>query len=155
MKPVTNASSTRKHSQKGAVAVEMAIVLPLFAIFLLGIFDLGSAAREHQVLQNAAREGARFASMGTNSMAGANGATVLATIRARVLAYLQNEGVTVPAANIVVDQNFPVTVGTYTVEGTQVTITYNRPWIFTGSGGYLRLPGSLNLQGRAVFRNLP
>jgi len=62
MKPVSDGipRTTSLKGQRGAVAVEMAIVLPLFAILLLGAFEFGDIARTHQVLQNAAREGARL-----------------------------------------------------------------------------------------------
>lgn len=142
--------------QKGAVAVEMAIALPLFAILLLGTMELGAAARDHQVLQNAAREGSRFAALGSNRMAGnPNAAAILTTIRSRVIAYLQNEGITAVApADILVDQTYPLTIGALTVTGSEVKIIYNRALIFPGITNFIPL-GTLQLQGRAVFRNFP
>src|SRR5256885_1581632 len=84
-------------SQRGAVAVEFAIVLPLFAILLLGTVEIGLMARDHQVLQNAARDGARFSGLPAQKLSGsANASAILQTIQNRVVAYLQNEGITVP-----------------------------------------------------------
>lgn len=155
MKPVSKAllrKNTRSR-QKGAAAVELAIVLPLFGILLLGILEVGGMARDHQVLQNAAREGARFSALPTNRMSGAsNPAAVESVIKSRVISYLANEGITVTDSDIVVNQTYPITVGALTIEGSQITITYTRPLLTPGVTGLIPL-GSRQLQGTAVFRN--
>ena len=51
-----NSSHTR-----GQDLVEFAIILPILAVMIFGIIDLGRAAYYFSALQNAAREGARFA----------------------------------------------------------------------------------------------
>jgi Flp pilus assembly protein TadG len=48
-------------SSEGAQLVEFALVLPLFLAMVVGIFDFGQAYNLKQKLNNAAREGARFA----------------------------------------------------------------------------------------------
>ena len=48
-------------SNEGAQLVEFALVLPLFLALVVGIFDFGQAYNLKQKLNNAAREGARFA----------------------------------------------------------------------------------------------
>jgi Flp pilus assembly protein TadG len=53
------ATGPRTLRERGAVAIEMAIVLPLLLLILGGIVDLGRAFSIHVVLTNAAREGAR------------------------------------------------------------------------------------------------
>ncbi|MGN7199268.1 TadE/TadG family type IV pilus assembly protein [Arthrobacter sp. SAFR-044] len=53
--------SVRK--EKGAVAVEMAIVLPLLLLILLGIIEFGRAYNVQVSLTQAAREGARYAAI--------------------------------------------------------------------------------------------
>lgn len=45
----------------GVAAVEMAVVLPLFFLIVLGIIEFGRAVMVQQILTNAAREGARRA----------------------------------------------------------------------------------------------
>lgn len=45
--------------QRGATAVEFALILPLFLSMLLGVIDFGLAFGESVTLQGAAREGAR------------------------------------------------------------------------------------------------
>jgi TadE-like protein len=53
--------SARK--EKGAVAVEMAIVLPLLLLILLGIIEFGRVLNVQVSLTQAAREGARYAAI--------------------------------------------------------------------------------------------
>src|SRR5690349_14378991 len=49
----------RKHNERGVAAVEMAIVLPIFVLLLIGMIEFGVILHDNLVLQNAAREGAR------------------------------------------------------------------------------------------------
>jgi Flp pilus assembly protein TadG len=52
-----------RNSEKGATAVEMAIVLPLLILILLGIMEFGRAFYVQISLSQAAREGARYAAI--------------------------------------------------------------------------------------------
>jgi Flp pilus assembly protein TadG len=53
---------THKHDKRrGAVLVEMAIILPVFLTVVLGIIEFGRAMMVSQLITNAAREGARDA----------------------------------------------------------------------------------------------
>lgn len=52
--------STRITKEKGAVAVEFAIVLPVFLLLVLGIFEFGRAYNIQISLSEAARESARY-----------------------------------------------------------------------------------------------
>ena len=58
-----------KHLRRGAALVEMALVLPIFLMVVLGIVEFGRAMMVSQLVTNAAREGARLAIVGgsTNS----------------------------------------------------------------------------------------
>ncbi len=160
MKPVSDGISrtTSWKGQRGAVAVEMAIVLPLFAILLLGAFEFGDIARTHQVLQNAAREGARLSANLTNCISCSSDCTVqaatLATMRNRVVAYLQGEKITVNPSDVIVDQNYPIPIsGMPAVKGSHVTINYQRSLIFPGISGLIPSARTMQLSGNAVFRN--
>jgi len=159
MKPVSDGFSriTPLKDQRGAVVVEMAIVLPLFAILLLGVFEFGSIAHDHQALQNAAREGARFSANKTNWIAGSTDpavqAATLARIKDRVVAYLQGEKITVNASDVIVDQNYPIAIpGLPGVKGSHISVNYQRSLIFPGITGLIP-SAAINLQGNAVFRN--
>lgn len=51
-----------KQLNKGASLVEMALMLPLLILILAGVADLGRAFHDFIVINNASREGARYAS---------------------------------------------------------------------------------------------
>src|ERR1051326_5767028 len=100
------ATSSPAQNQKGAIMVEFAIMLPLLTLMLAGIIDFGLVVREHQLLQNAAREGARFSSLEQNEIATAGDTTQQAAVRAaivsRVVQYLQVETNTIPSGSVTV-----------------------------------------------------
>jgi Flp pilus assembly protein TadG len=48
-----------QHRERGAVAVEMALLLPVLVLLLLGIMEFGRAYNAQVTLTNAAREGVR------------------------------------------------------------------------------------------------
>src|SRR5204862_7766525 len=55
-------ASNPSHSvRRGAATVEMALVLPIVLLFLFGIFEYGRYFMTVQLMNNAAREGARYA----------------------------------------------------------------------------------------------
>jgi Flp pilus assembly protein TadG len=47
------------HHQSGQSMVEFALILPIFVLFIVGIFELGRAFFSYIAITNAAREGAR------------------------------------------------------------------------------------------------
>lgn len=140
-------------AERGAVLVEFAIVLPLLALLLLTVIDLGLVIRESQVLQNAAREGARFSALPTSWIDPVRNAIATQdAIKQRVITYCALEGITVDPASITVDQSYPITVGGLTVWASRVTVQYPRPFLIPGAP---LLPfNQVTLQGRAVFRNM-
>ena len=54
-----------KPKRRGTACVEFAVVLPMLLIFVLGILEVGRGVEVFQILNAAAREGARQASTGT------------------------------------------------------------------------------------------
>lgn len=54
-------------SGKGASAVELALLLPLLLMIILGIFAFGGAYINYLGISNGAREGARMAAVGTHT----------------------------------------------------------------------------------------
>ncbi|MGO4247408.1 TadE/TadG family type IV pilus assembly protein [Paenarthrobacter sp. RAF54_2] len=52
-----------KKKERGAVAVEMAILLPLLLLILIGIMEFGRVLNVQVSLTEAAREGARYAAV--------------------------------------------------------------------------------------------
>lgn len=125
--------SGRTGGDRGAALVEFALVLPLLLVVIAGIVDFGFVFQRYEVITNAAREGARLASLPEYQ-------TNTTMIQDRVRSYVQ-QGLSlsnaaldsvVPAANVVVtDTPFTVTSGatTYTVQATTVAVTYNHSFL--------------------------
>jgi Flp pilus assembly protein TadG len=123
-------------TDRGAAAVEMAILLPLLLLIIFGLVDFGLALRTKIALTSAAREGVRLSALGEPS----------GTVQARVTA----------AAD-------PVPVDTVVVSGcasgaTDATVTVSQNYtlltpvaslgeIFGGG-----LPTAMTIRGKGVMR---
>ena len=57
-------SKSKLRNEKGASAVEFALVLPIFVMVVFGIFQFGIAFNNWIAITHAAREGARLAAVG-------------------------------------------------------------------------------------------
>ncbi|NLG27010.1 MAG: pilus assembly protein [Chloroflexi bacterium] len=113
----------RRRTQRGAALVEMALVLFLLVLLVMGIVDFGRAFNNYIIIQNASREGARYASRFPN-----NQASIVAATRAEAV----NSGI---PANMIL-----VTVSGLGAAGGQpirVTTTYNYA---TFLGGLIGIP---------------
>jgi Flp pilus assembly protein TadG len=95
----------RRRDQRGQALVEFALILPLFVLILVGLFDMGRAVYAFNTINQAAREAARLA------------------IVDQTIAHVQAEGASsaaslgVDAADVVVDfrdRNTPDTPGSCT-----------------------------------------
>lgn len=112
---------------------EFAIALPLLVVLVVGIFDFGGAFNAKQELNNAMREGARFAAaQPTNDLANSGTPPSVDAVRVIVDSYLRAERLA--------DCGLDSATGTLT--GTQT-------WTFTTTGGCL---GTLTL---TVVRGFP
>lgn len=156
---LVRSSNQKSHSNRGVILIELALVLPIFTVLFCGVVDLGLVIREHQVLQNAVREGARFSTLPRNWVNPTNPNASYADIEQRVVDYLQLEGITVNPSDITIDQSYPINVGALTLYGSEVEVTYNRSFLFPSfffpSKWNPTSPFTqLTLTGRAVFRNL-
>ena len=135
--------------EQGAVLVEMAFALPLLALVFLCIIDLGLVVREYQLVQNAAREAARYSALPANQMSlNANPAAILNDIKSFAVQYAANEHITINPGNVQVDQNVPIPTNC----GSQITITYQRPMLLLGAP--ILPTTTITLTARAIFYNL-
>src|SRR5262245_50676559 len=118
-----------KHKdQHGAVLVETALVLPILLFLFVGVVDYGLILREYQILQNAAREGARLSILPAYCI-DTNGSAVSDAIKQRVVDYLANENITIAASDVTVNQNVTISGGgggSLPTIGSKITVTYNR-----------------------------
>ncbi|MGF9756055.1 TadE family protein [Microvirga sp. 0TCS3.31] len=64
---VVGQSRKRARGDRGAAAVEFALVVPLLFLLVFGMIDFGWAINRYTVLNNATREGVRLASLGADS----------------------------------------------------------------------------------------
>ena len=146
--------SSRSHQyQRGVAVVELAMVLPMLTMLLIGVVNLGLVVREFQILQNAAREGAHYSSLFGNEIAKEGDPAAMQTdIQNRVVNYLAQEGITIATSDVTVDQTYPLDVGGgLTVTGSKITVTYSRATLIALSS-WLPL-GSVTLKGESFFRN--
>ena len=139
--------------ERGVIIAEFALTLPLLALIFLTIVDLSLVIHEHQVLQNAAREGAHFSALPRNQIGPQNPVATQNAIKQRVIDYCQGENITVLGGDITVSQQRPITVaGGLTVMASEVRVSYTRNFLV---GGVPFLPvGQITLFGNSVFRNL-
>ena len=134
--------------RSGQSLVEFALVVILLLLLVVGIVELGRVWNLYQVLANAAREGARLASL-------PSGFTTTAAVTDRIQGYLATANVN-PAQATVTIGGGGVDGGT----GTQVSVTVSYPYNFLYVGPIIRLlnPGAtagadVTIQAQIVMRN--
>jgi Flp pilus assembly protein TadG len=136
MAPIRPLRLTR--GERGAALVEFALVLPLLLVVIAGVVDFGFLFQRYEVVTNAAREGARLASLPSY-----NGQTTL--IRAHVRNYVQ-QGLAL--SNAALDATVPNTTAgvnianvtlsytangnTYQIPAVSVTVNYNHTFLLLG-----------------------
>jgi Flp pilus assembly protein TadG len=126
----------RQRRERGAAAVEFALVVPLLLILVLGIFEFGRAYNIQTTLSAAAREGVRVMAL-ENSASAARASTQAAAASAVSLSDAQ---ITV-SPSICPEPGPGATPATATV-----TVTYAMPFITAFFGP------SLTMTGKGVMR---
>ena len=131
----------------------MALLLPLLCFLCFGIIEVSEFVRVHQVINNAAREGARLSSLPENAPS-SQMTDPTPQIKAAVAAYAQKNGITLPVGNINIVQNKTITTSSGTVmSASEATVTYAYPLLYIPKMTYSTLPGTINLSAKAEFRN--
>jgi Flp pilus assembly protein TadG len=102
-----------RRRQRGAAAVEFAIVAPIFFLMIFGMIEFGRMVMVQQIITNASREGARI-----GVLDGTTGSQVLASVDN----YL--EGARISGAAVTVNPTEPSTAG----YGEPVTVTVTIPF---------------------------
>src|SRR5215208_7272994 len=108
MKQALKKLNKKPPKEGGAIIIELAMILPFLVVLFVIIVDLGLLVREYQIIQNAAREGARYSSLPQNCIScrptSCTGnidpncqtqAQVTTSIKNRVITYLSQEGITI------------------------------------------------------------
>jgi len=138
---------------RGTQIAEFALVLPLLLFISLGIIEGSSFIRVHQIINNAAREGARLSSLPENAPS-----TVVPDptpqIKDAVVAYAQKNGVTLSQADITIEQNKTITTSAATTyKASQVVVTYGYPTQWLSKLPWFNVPPTVNLKATAEFVN--
>ena len=120
----------------GSQLLEFAVALPLLVVFVVGIFDFGGAFNLKQVLNNIARQGARFASsLPTNDLDTLGTPPSVTAIRDLVVSHLQTARLNDCGLAGQAAANGPVTTWTYTAAGggcpAPLVLTVDRGYSFT------------------------
>jgi Flp pilus assembly protein TadG len=135
-----NISKRMKSHQRGAVALEFILVLPIFIILFFAIVEFGYAWHCQQMLVTASRQGARLGSVfdGNDSITNTS-----------VKAYVNQ---------VLTDYGYPFNytvhepVGVDGVSGTNVSVTVTSPYNFPILGGFIGL-SDVTLTGKTVMRH--
>jgi Flp pilus assembly protein TadG len=101
------AGSMGKASERGAVAVEFALLVPILVMILLGIMEFGRAYNVQTALTNAAREGVRAMAI-NNTQAGAR--TAVRNAATQLNPALADGNITFNPASCAVGSQMTVTV---------------------------------------------
>ncbi|MBT2552948.1 TadE/TadG family type IV pilus assembly protein [Arthrobacter sp. ISL-5] len=134
--------SASRIGEKGAAAVEFALILPILLMLVLGIFEFGRAFNIQVALSEAAREAARYAAVhyadAGYSDEDAQNAGVVAAPSVDLVAdnvdVAHDAGACSPGDNVV------------------VTVTFNTTYL-TGLPGLIPgMPADVSLTGRGVMR---
>ena len=133
----------RNAREAGAVAVEFALVLPIFLALVLGIAEMGRAFNIQVSLSEAARQASRYAAVHC-SEAGYSPASA------------QAAGVAAAPSVALTSSNIAIT---YTGTGScadgndvSVSVSYTTPWM-TGFPNLIPgMPAGLTIQGKGVMR---
>jgi Flp pilus assembly protein TadG len=105
----------RLRSERGAELIEMALVLPILLLVLVGIVEFGFMFQRFLVLTNAANEGARVAILPTYGAGDAE---------ARAIAYAVASGLPANTVNAVMTPNIAIAEGGRCASGRRVTVTH-------------------------------
>lgn len=127
--------SSRSRRERGAAAVELALVAPVLLTFVFGIVEFGLAFSAQASVSAAARQGARTMAVGSTAAA------------ARTAAKTAAPGISLTDSQISVS---PTTcVGVANGVNTTVTVTYPYPFLtgFFGSGLTLTGTGVMRCEG--------
>lgn len=129
----------RRRSERGAAAVEFALVVPLLLLLMLGIVEFGRAFFIQSTLSGAAREGVRIMALSTNP------ASAQADAKAATIAAAPGLGLTSGQITVTPSPSCPTT-GTAEIKAT-VTVTYQFAFMTDLVGG-----APINLTGKGVMR---
>jgi Flp pilus assembly protein TadG len=152
---------TQQDARRGATAVEMALLTPVFFMLFMGAIELGLIEAGQQLMENAAYNTSRLAKTGFVT----NGESQAQTVSQEMVNELQSFGNFFDTTKVTmtsVAYNTFASIGTGGAAGlgipTQIVVyTINYPWPFFTPmiASILGTKGVINLTARIVVRNEP
>ena len=132
----------RQQNERGAAAVEFALLLPVLLTILYGIIEFGMIMYGREVVTNASREGARAGIIQVSPKPTSGQITTIATN------YLTGTGINPSQVTITV-----AGAGGASPTMLTVTATYNYPWLVPYIPTVLGLPSPLPITMSTTMRN--
>jgi len=132
----------RQQNERGAAAVEFALLLPVLLTILYGIIEFGMIMYGREVVTNASREGARAGIIQVSPKPTSGQITTIATN------YLTGTGINPSQVTIAVTG-----AGGASPTMLTVTATYNYPWLVPYIPTVLGLPSPLPITMSTTMRN--
>ena len=132
----------RRLNERGAVAAEFALLLPVILLILFGTIEFGMIMYSRELITNASREGARAGIIQVSPKPTAGAITTIATT------YLTGVGINPADVTIAV-----VGAGGANPATLTVTATYQYPWLIPYIPTVLGFPSPLPLTGRTIMRH--
>jgi len=140
---IPNRINRNSRRARGSALLELALVMPILCLLLLGVFDLGRVYAEQVAVVSAAREGARAATYLSDDTA----------VRNIVVTEVNNTVALDPATDIVIVRDS----GLQTIT---ITVTYRHPLLFGlfeawGNGGVFTASGTATMPMVQAFGGTP
>ena len=133
----------RRDGERGVELIEFALAFPILLMVVLGIVDFALVYHHNEVLTNAAREGARLASL-------PGYATV--DVQNRVTAFVQTGGLPATPTVTVTPATIPFGAGTW--PASTVTVSYQHNYLFIDAvAGWFGGIGNPTLNAHATMRH--
>ena len=123
----------RRNDRRGTSAVEFAFIAPVFFLLVIGMIEFGRAMMVQQILTNAARQGARMATLdSTNNSSNPTPSSMVTSEVNSVLAAANVSG-----ATTAISPSLPAAAGTdvsVTVTVPYMSVTWvPSPWFLSGA----------------------
>jgi len=126
------------------------MTIPLLVLLIMLVGEGAAVIRTHQLINNAAREGARFSILPPNRCFG--NAACLAQIRQVVVNYGLSNGITINSANVSINQSGLIPNPGAAISGSLVSVTYTYQLRYLPA--FPGMPSNMTLGAKVEFRNL-
>ena len=149
----------QRQAEQGTQVAELAMVLPLLLFLGLAVTEGASFVRAHQMLNNAAREGAKFSSLQQISnpappIQGVVDTYLKSASGNRLCVSATGCSVTSPLAVVTVNQCTTITMPVPPNKwASRVDVSYAYQLQYLPRLPWFSFPGTVNLRGRAEFVN--